>query len=250
MFKKIVINAIKILIVALVCWGLVCLYREKIYYKPEAVANRIEKASKRQYESKLDDAKSLAAHEGVVVILDAFGGGNEQGLKYEQALEKDITIAIAKEAQRLLEEKDITVFLTRDGDFGLSERQRVSLRDATQADYCIRITVSEGEENQTGVLVRYSSSYYDNKLTNAEFAAILEQNICDRAQTNACGIVDVCAEDSGEKVQWLEHTQRPCAIVSVGYISNDTERNALVNSAYQKKLAEGIEKAILACVEE
>lgn len=244
MFKTIVTNAIKIVIILLIGWGLVCLYQEKIYYKPEAVTNRIEKASEREYTEKLSEAENLKGNSDTVVIIDASCGGNDNGIQIADICEKDITLAVAKEAKTLLEKQGITVFLTRDGDFGLSERQRIKLRDTVGADYCVRLVVLQSDDDESGVLTKYSSTYYSNQLTNADFAAILEQNICDRVQNNACGAIDVAGEE-----QWLEDERVPCAIVSVGYISDEKERQALNNSAYQKKLAEGLEKAILACME-
>lgn len=240
MFKRIANNAVKVCIIVLAGYWLVCMYKEKIYYKPEAVANRIEKASQNEYEAKLAEANELNGSSKTIVVIDAYGGGNDQGLKADNILEKEVTLGIAKATRDALKKEGIEVFLTRDEDLGLSDRQRINIRDAVEADYYIRLIVSEGEKEAMGVRVAYSSTYYNKDVTNADFAALLERCICDRAQTEACGIIDRCGED-----QWLEGIQKNCAIVSVGYISHDKEGPALNNDAYQKKIAEGIKEAVI-----
>ena len=61
------------------------------------------------------------------VVIDAGHGGNDGGTYSGKIIEKDITLAVAKKIQKMLEEQEINVIMTRDTDKYLALKERTNL---------------------------------------------------------------------------------------------------------------------------
>lgn len=63
------------------------------------------------------------------VVIDAGHGGNDPGkIGVDDSLEKDLNLIIAKKVQKLLEQQDVEVVMTRESDAGLYEEQTSNLK--------------------------------------------------------------------------------------------------------------------------
>lgn len=246
MIKKIAVIVMKLAVIAVIALWLKELYVEKIYNAPVAVADRLENASQLVYEQKLIEAREISTSGQIVVMIDAAAGGMDSGLQFEGISEKDINLAVALETKKLIDSQSgVISFLTRSEEASLSDRQRMELYNIVKPDYYIRLELSGSDDaNVFGTEVLYSDLFYNYKLTNSYFANLLETEICEAAKNRAVGIRNIVDENN----VWLEGKDIPAAIVRLGYLRNDKEREALVSPLYQQKLAKGISKAIEECI--
>lgn len=245
--KKFFSFIVKLAIIGVIVWWLKELYIEKIYNAPVAIADRLENASQQAYEQKLQEAEQIKKTEKTIIFVDACAGGMDNGLQYGNVFEKDVTLRVACELSKQMQNRnDVELFLTRAEDVSMSERQRKELLDIVEPDYYIRLELANSDDNEEyGVETLYSDSYYNYFLTNVEYAKRLEEAICAEAKNRAAGISNI----SGENSIWLEGMNVPSAIIKLGYISNGKEREALASDVYCQKLARGISHALVECID-
>ena len=127
---------------------------------------------------------------GWTVVLDAGHGGNDPGkIGVDDSLEKDLNLIIAKKVQKLLEQQDVKVVMTRETDAGLYEEQtsnkkvqdmknRCALINETQPDCVVSIHQnSYHEEYVTGAQV----FYYGTSKEGERLAEILQEKLITHA---------------------------------------------------------------------
>ena len=78
-----------------------------------------------------------AAREKICIVVDAGHGGSDPGkVGINGALEKDINLSIALKLKDLLEQREISVVLTRDSDAGLSPADATNKKAADMQKRC------------------------------------------------------------------------------------------------------------------
>jgi N-acetylmuramoyl-L-alanine amidase len=83
------------------------------------------------------------AERKLLVVLDAGHGGDDPGTIGPRGLrEKDITLAVAKNAKRRLEARGFDVLLTRDADRTLSLEERTAFAEGANGDVFVSIHVN------------------------------------------------------------------------------------------------------------
>src|ERR1041384_6514906 len=75
----------------------------------------------------------LAVQAKPVVVVDAAHGGSDKGVQGGGKLEKDWTLKFAKALQKALEQKGLSVVMTRTGDDALSPEKRVETANVSWA---------------------------------------------------------------------------------------------------------------------
>ena len=188
------------------------------------------------------------------VVIDAGHGGNDPGkIGVDDSLEKDLNLIIAKKVQKLLEQQDVKVVMTREADKGLYEEQtsnkkvqdmknRCALINETQPDCVVSIHQnSYHEENVTGAQVFYYGTSEEGK----KLAEILQQNL----------ITHVDPENhreakANQSYYLLKKTEAPIVIVECGFLSNWEEAKKLQEDNYQNQIAWAVSMGILSYLEE
>lgn len=183
------------------------------------------------------------------IIVDAGHGGFDPGkVGTNNALEKDINLAIAKKLQVLLEQNDINVIMTREDDNGLyqesdSNKKNADLRKRVEiinsSDAVIAVSIHQNsfpEESQKGAQVFYHQKSPEGKM----LAEILQEQV---KETIADGNHRVAK--SNESYYMLKKTECPLVIVECGFLSNWKEADLLINEAYQDKMAWAIHLGIM-----
>jgi len=61
------------------------------------------------------------------IVIDAYGGGNNSGVSGNGIVEKDYSLLISNYIYNRLNEKGIKAYLTRTGDYNLSDEERIKL---------------------------------------------------------------------------------------------------------------------------
>ncbi len=80
-----------------------------------------------------------------LVILDAGHGGKDFGIIYQNLIEKDLTLFLAKELHSKLIQKGIKSLLTRDSDIELSVKDRTKFLDKQKTGIFLSIHLSNDE---------------------------------------------------------------------------------------------------------
>lgn len=170
------------------------------------------------------------------IVLDAGHGGKDQGASGGDAIEKEITLAIAKKAEKILKEAGYKVKMTRDDDtfVALDERAEYANRKGAKVFVSIHCNSSESGEGN-GIETYYTEQKDEN---NQELAQLIQENVV--AQT---GARDREARTANYTV--IVRTDMPAALLETGFLSDSSERGLLQQEEYQDKLAKGIAEGII-----
>lgn len=198
-----------------------------------------------------EDKKSETSDgkERPLVVIDAGHGGIDPGkVGINQALEKDINLAVAKKLKRYLELSGVEVLMTREGEDGLYRpedsnkkvqdmKNRVAFIDAAGADLAVSIHQnSYSEEYVKGAQV----FYYATSLQGKMMAQVMQETLAETLDKE--NRREAKANDS---YYLLKKTQTPIIITECGFLSNRAEAELLLEEAYQDRVAWAIHLGIL-----
>lgn len=79
-------------------------------------------------------------------VIDSGHGGQDNGLRDKNFIEKDITLSIAKDIAAVLNKKGKKVFMTRKSDQALSLKKRIKFSNSKSPDMLISIHISPGND--------------------------------------------------------------------------------------------------------
>lgn len=187
--------------------------------------------------------------DGITIVIDPGHGGRDPGkVGVNEALEKDINLAISLRLRDLLEENDIKVIMTRTEDMGLysetdSNKKRVDLNkrieiiNSSNTVFAISIHQNSfSQENVKGAQVFYHAQSEEGTALAMAIQDQLKETIKDGNHRKA---------KSNTSYFMLKHTICPLVIVECGYLSNWTEAKLLVDPEYQEKMAWAIHIGII-----
>lgn len=194
--------------------------------------------------SSLNKEKSVSAltMQGKTVVIDPGHGGNDPGcIHRDKIMEKNITLMVARELAQMLEMEGATVRLTRDGDYQPGQKlffwkrkdnldERIAIAQKNKADILLSLHInSSPKTNKAGAVVFYNQTKR------------LDQRLAQNIQQELIHIPDMVKRTSHARNYYiLNHLEIPAAAVELGYISNDKDRQHLVDAMYHEKLARSI----------
>lgn len=172
----------------------------------------------------------------VDIVLDAGHGGNDPGAVHEDVLEKEITLEITRMTKELLKESGYTVGMTRNNDsfIELGERATYATRRNAKVFISIHCNASENSSGN-GIETFYSKS---KELNNNILAEMIQNAVIEQTEASNRGI-------KTENYTVLVRSNMPAALIEVGFITNETEKELLQDPSYQQKLAKGISEGII-----
>lgn len=185
---------------------------------------------------------------GITVCIDPGHGGIDPGkVGVNNALEKDINLAIALMLREQLEASGYEVIMTRETDAGLYEegekskkmadlKRRIALIEEKKPDIVIGIHQNSfTQESSKGAQV----FYYKESQDGATLAGIMQEQLkTELADGNSR------QAKANDNYYMLLHTSSPMIIVECGFLSNSEEAEKLISVEYQQKLAEIITHGI------
>ncbi|HIW31642.1 MAG TPA: N-acetylmuramoyl-L-alanine amidase [Candidatus Paenibacillus intestinavium] len=183
------------------------------------------------------------------VIIDVGHGGIDGGASYENILEKDINLAVAKKLYAILQSNGIPTILNRTDDYALSEdnqwlktssrhlkdlSQRMGLTREIEHVVFISLHVNAGANARAhGPLVLHQ---------HTGESALLATNI----QASMNNLFDTSKNVVPVKTFYLlKHVKSPAVLVELGFISNATDRERLITRNEQTKIASAIANGVL-----
>lgn len=180
-----------------------------------------------------------------IIIIDPGHGGYDNGAIEFGYNEDDINLSISKKLKKKLEKKGSTVYLTRDGDYDMTERDynyskqddmylRVKKIDSFQGHYLISI-----HQNAAGNSRAWGSQvfYYYNSEKGKKLADMVDKEL--KTVTNSRKPISGC----GFRV--LRATKTVGILIECGFMSNYNECGQLRSQKYQDKLCTQITNGII-----
>lgn len=215
-------------------------YLRREEYSKELLLTEQEK-TQIAYDANLARALKEKEKYDFIVVLNPAHGGTDGGKESTYGQEKDIVLAICEQVAEANADSEVGIFLTRDADVVMDENMRLAFMNELQPDVFIDVHVDKAADAGTyGTTVYYDTSYYNRKLTNAEFADIMEQSVVTAIEGFACGIFEV----QNEEMQIIKGMQIPALSIACGDLSNEKEGYLLTTKPYQANVAKGILQAI------
>lgn len=193
---------------------------------------------------------------GKTIVIDPGHGGPDGGaVGSDQTNEKVIALEVSKKLRDYLQQAGALVYLTRETDKdlaapdtkGLSNRKSEDIRNRLafihnkQADFFVTIHLNaipstKWNGAQTFYYPKYDESRHLAKMIQSEIVHNLENT--NRASLAINGIY------------LLKYAEIPSALVELGFLSNEKERDQLKQTEYQQQMAASIYKGILRYVTE
>lgn len=190
----------------------------------------------------------------ICIVIDAGHGGSDPGkVGVNDALEKDINLALALRLKDLLEQKGIDVVLTRDSDEGLYAVDATNKKASDMQKRCEIIsdanpifTISIHQNSYPSEEVSGAQVFYYGQSKDGEtLANILQNSLISRVDPNNKRIAK--ANDS---YYLLKKTPTPTVIVECGFLSSPVEADLLLDENYQNKLTRAIYMGIIEYLQE
>lgn len=231
------------LLAAIIVSGYV-LYRSYIKRQqiPKEVILTEQEKTQIAYEENLSlSLKNRDSYDFVVVINPAHGG-LDAGKESTYGKEKDIVLSVCKQVVAANTDSKVGIFLTRDDDVAMDDEMRLAFLEQIQPDLFIDVHLNKADTaNSVGTTVYYSTAYYNRKLSNVEFADIMERSVVSAIEGFACGIFEL----EREEMQIIKELSIPAVSIACGDLSNDKEGQLLATLPYQKNVAKGILNGIM-----
>lgn len=203
----------------------------------------IEESTKRAFQKQNDE---------ITIVVDAGHGGIDPGkIGVNNALEKDINLAIALKLERNLKESGINVVMTRTDDNGLYNEtdSNKKVRDMKN-----RLAIIEEAKPALAVSIHQNSYpdpsvsgvqvfYYKDSVKSKEAAEIMQAQMIKSLQPKK----ERVAKDNSS-YYLLKKTSVPILIIECAFMSNPAEAQLLTQDAYQEKVAWAIYMGIMQVV--
>lgn len=205
---------------------------------PDEIVEIERQKTQTAYKENLDAALASVHQYEFVVVLNPAHGGMDIGHQNAYGNEKDITLAICQKVMETNRDSKVGIFLTRTQDIGMEWAMRLSMTEQLQPDLFIDVHLEKNGSGEVyGTGVAYDTTYYNRKLSNAEFADIMEKSVVSAVKGYAAGIVDVT--DTEESVI-LNGFTIPAVSIICGDMSGEPESELLTMDNYQLNIAKGI----------
>ncbi len=183
-----------------------------------------------------------------LVFVDAGHGGNDGGAKSRGVLEKERTLALAREVEAALRARGFTAVLTRRDDryVYLSERVAQANREEGAAVFVsLHFNQGRGEGVET---------FYASVKTPAPRGwrglgfFTQEEAASDSGETLAAAVQSAIVEHTGARDRGIRgrdlhvtrYTRMPAILVEGGFLSHPMEARLVQNDAYLRRIARGV----------
>ncbi|MDD4371802.1 MAG: N-acetylmuramoyl-L-alanine amidase [Anaerostipes sp.] len=184
-------------------------------------------------------------HHDNLIIIDPGHGGNDPGkVGFQDILEKDLNLQIAKKLKKKLEKKKYNIKLTRSGDYNLSpqgKRQDLEKRKqlilSSEPSFVISIHQNSYPRGDIkGAQVFYYAGFEESKQLADCIQTSLKQKV-DPSNTRV--------SKANSDYYLLRDNPYPTVIVECGFLSNLDECQKLSSSSYQHKIVMAVYEGIL-----
>lgn len=184
-------------------------------------------------------------------MVDPGHGGIDGGTGRPGALEKDINLAVGLELYRVLREQGVDAALTRPTDIDLGGEGRGS---RWRRDLATRLRLAEEHQAQLMVSLHTNASRRSSEQGPLVFYPVGSEEGKRLASHILIALQNVTEPNFKQPVAArfyvLRQAQIPSVLVEMGFLTNPEERQRLLATSYQRRLAEAIAQGITAFLAE
>ncbi len=169
-----------------------------------------------------------------VVVLDAGHGGNDPGAVRGDVQEKEVTLQIIAKLKKVLESKGARIVLTRSDDTFVSLEDRVKITNTVLPNLFLSVHINslESTSNIYGIETYFQTDQSRPLADRVHSSLVSGLGAPDRSVRKARFYV-------------INHTPIPAILAEVGYITNKAERDRLISSDYQQKVASALARGVM-----
>lgn len=215
-----------------------------------------------------------------VIVIDPGHGGKDPGaIGYKNYREKVIVLNISKKLREILKSRGYKVFMTRDNDRFLKLSERTVYANKRNADLFVSIHANAVAKKNANKVYGIECYFLDKSRSSTAKRVAAKENSADMSEMDVYGkesflntlsshnivasnklAIDLQGgmlrtlrksysniKDGGVRSApfWvLVGAQMPSVLVEVGFITNPTEAQRLVNTQYQNRIATGLADGI------
>ncbi|ASS75163.1 hypothetical protein CIG75_09330 [Tumebacillus algifaecis] len=202
--------------------------------------------------SPVKKALTLPSKVPAYVMIDAGHGGYDPGVLSGDLRESDLTLAISKEVQAALREKNIVAVMTRTEDIDFAKpgmKGKVAKR--ADLDHRMNMAFEQGATLFLSLHVNVSplasrggaEVFYMEELPEAK-------KIAQFVQTKLHTLPEMTKRAAKPAKYYLLRKQPiPTLLIECGYLNLSGDRSRLISPPYQKKLAQAIAEGVQAYLE-
>ena len=186
------------------------------------------------------------------VIIDAGHGGEDGGASVDGVLEKEINLSIAENIADMLTVSGCEVKTVRDEDISVYSDDADTLREKKTSDLNNRVSLFNSDPANIAVSVHQNKFEQTQYSGTQIFYSTNDPNSLELAECIRTAVVMLIQRDNtrelkpaGDDIFILKEARVPAVIVECGFLSNDAERELLIDDEYQKQLAYAISMGVL-----
>lgn len=184
---------------------------------------------------------------GKLIYIDPGHGGRDPGAVYKDIYESPINLEISKILMKKLEKLGAIVYLTRNGEYDISDtnawnkkhsdlQNRVNLIENSKADLYLSIHLNADTSNRwRGAQVFYDDVNSKNKILAETLQKSFKKNLNSKRT-----IKEISTYYMYRRIKNV-----PGALVEVGFLTNPNERYLLRQNSYQNKICDAIVEGVL-----
>lgn len=209
-----------------------------------AVSGYMSLKNRSSMANEMKDNMALETKGGKVIVVDPGHGGFDPGkIGVNNALEKDINLAVSLKLKELLEKQGYEIVLTREADEALHAegengskqedmKRRVDVINEAKAVLAVSIHQNSfTQESSHGAQVFYHPQSEEGKKLALVMQETIKEMIADDNHREA---------KSNDSYYILRKTEGLVIIIECGFLSNYKEAELLITENYQNKMAEAI----------
>jgi N-acetylmuramoyl-L-alanine amidase len=180
---------------------------------------------------------------GKTIVIDAGHGGTDSGAKAKDgsALEKNLTLSIAKLTSQALAQEGATVIMTRKTDVFIPLTERPAVANRNGADFFISIHINSNKlDNSTSGSIVF---YHRKNAVGQLLADCINREIAKVSNLPTLGTwSDTRIYNTGFAV--LRGAKQPAVLIELGFINHSQDRKRMMESSYQEAVSKAIVRGI------
>ncbi len=223
------------------------------------------------------EASRKASSQGIkTIVIDPGHGGNDKGATgLNNSYEKDLTLELAVELKKFLEEMGYTVLLTRTSDRYLSLKDRVKIANQSKADFFISLHfnahqdpsvrgfetyfLNVSSDKESSRVAAIENAIFNEKMSEVEviledllkvsciaesarLARAIHSQIISIIEKNGKTVKDLGVKSAPFYV--LFGINMPGILLEAGFITNEEDFKLIKEAEFKKALAKGIARGI------
>ena len=175
---------------------------------------------------------------GKTIAIDIGHGGKDMGTSYAEIYEKDINLSIGSKLEKILTKNGSSIIMTRRGDYDLAS-PNISRRKKSDFDNRIKLINESNSDFYISLHTNYlsNSRYYGAQVF---YYNDISYKLASSIQARLNNISYPREIKKMPNVYMYQYLKMKGVLIEVGFLSNEYERNNLINDNYQNKLVEQI----------